>query len=61
MKFTYDEIGFILHCLEVAQRDFREQKENSRISESETSFYQIFLKQEEKTRFLIEKIRNSEI
>ena len=61
MKFTYDEIGMILHCLEVAQSDFRRQKETSRISESPTSFYQIFKRQEEEVERLIEKIRTSEI
>ena len=61
MKFTFEEWKFIQHCIEVAEREFKKQMQDSAVSDKETSCYQIFKRQMEKASALTEKIKNSEI
>lgn len=61
MKFTFEEWGFIQHCIECAGRSFEQQMNECKPNERETSFYQIFKRQTEQANAIIEKIKNSEI
>lgn len=61
MKFTFKEWQLIKHDLEVAEKEFIKQMNDSKPSEEENSFYQIFKRQAEQTREFINRIENAEI
>lgn len=61
MKFTFKEWMQIKHDLEVAEREYIKLMEDSKPSEDELSFYQIFKGQAERTRDFINRIENAEV
>lgn len=61
MKFTFKEWQSIKHDLEVAEMEYIKQMNNSKPSEEENSFYQIFKRQAEQTREFINRIENAEL
>jgi len=61
MKFTLKEWNFIVHCLDVAAREYEKQMNNSPKMDDEISAYQIFRRQFREARRLIDFIENSEV
>lgn len=61
MKFTFKEWALIKHDLEVAEREYIRLMSDSKPSDDELSFYQIFKKQAARTREFIDRIENAEI
>lgn len=59
MKFTFSEWALIKHDLEVAEREYIKHMNDSRVSDNESSCYQIFKRQAERTREFIERIENT--
>ena len=59
MKFTFTEWALIKHDLEVAEREYIRLMNDSRVSDKDTSCYQIFKRQAERTREFIERIENT--
>ncbi|NPV89527.1 MAG: hypothetical protein HPY50_01970 [Firmicutes bacterium] len=61
MKFNFTEWGKIKHALEVAQREYIKEMEDSKVSEDPTSMYQIFKRQAAEMQVYIDRIANAEI
>lgn len=61
MKFSFKEWAAIKHDLEVAEREYIEMMNTSKVSDDANSLYQIFKHQAERTRDFIERIENAEI
>lgn len=61
MKFTFTEWQTIRHNMEVAELEYKERMNESKPSDDALSMYQIFKRQQEETRRLINKLNNMEI
>lgn len=59
MKFTFAEWVQIKHDLEVAEREYIDMMMTSKPSDDENSLYQIFKRQSEQTRSLIDRIETA--
>lgn len=59
MKFTFAEWAQIKHDLEVAEREYIDMMMTSKPSDDENSLYQIFKRQSEQTRSLIDRIETA--
>ena len=63
MQFTLKEWNFIKFCLEVAEREFKKQREACKVPENdaeyENSQYAIYRRQEMKAASLAQEIENT--
>lgn len=61
MTFTRKELNTLVHCLEVAKRDFEKYVDSSKPRDDEYSDYQIFKRQVQQAQELINKIDATEL
>lgn len=61
MKFTLTEWNTIKHALKVARGEYEKIRNDSKVSDKETSFYQIFQHQIDEVNEIIKKIETTEV